>query len=188
MFFDAAHDVSTLLRRTLLSLILIVAVIPHASVEIVDGDGAVDTAGVIVEGHCAVHPAGFACTVVLTSTTAGPAATASSASSTTTAVCAPASAVGILRSSVCVDVVLSAVVGGIKGCSVASWVVALLGRTVPGVMGTIAVFALFSLAAVVLVFLELFDLSDQGGSGRLWPLPLEPSPSLRLSATILILS
>ena len=70
MFFDAPDYVGTLLSGTLLGLVIVVAVISHAPIEVVNGDGTVDAAGVVVEGHCAVHPAGVACAVGVPSATA----------------------------------------------------------------------------------------------------------------------
>ena len=167
VLFGAPYRVGTLLSVTLLRLVVVVALVAHAPIEIVDGDSAVDPAGVVVERDGAVYSTGVAIAFSCRSSAAGTAsATAAASSPTPSYLSVSTSPIGSLRAGVGLNVVLFPRFSGGEGSDRAAGEVAFLGRAVPGVVWSVAILALFGLVTGGLGSLKLFDLADEGCGGR----------------------
>ena len=118
---SSPYYIGTLLSNTLLGLVIVVAIVAHIPVEIVDGNGAVDPAGVVVERDGAVDSTGVAVAFCCRSVAAGTAsATAAASSPAPSSLSVSTSSVGTFRAGVSLDVMLFPRFSGSEGADGAS--------------------------------------------------------------------
>jgi hypothetical protein len=107
VLFGSPYRIGTLLSGTLLGLVIVVTIIvAHTSIEVVDGNGAVDPTGIIVECDGAIDSTCIAAAFSCGSSTAGTASAAAAASSPTPSFPVAASSAGTFWTGVGLDVVL----------------------------------------------------------------------------------